>query len=52
MKISSSAAPGLPVGGTAMPVNKIELLAPWITLAALILLSAGIIVIRRFKKQS
>jgi len=32
--------------------NKIELLAPWITLATLILLSIGIVVISRCKKQS
>ncbi len=31
--------------------NKIELMAPWITLAALILLSIGIIAVRRFGKK-
>jgi hypothetical protein len=39
------------VGGTASMANKVELLAPWIVLTALVLLSAGII-IGKFKKQS
>lgn len=52
MTISSRAASAPSVGGTAMLTNKFELMAPWITPAALILLIAGIITIRRYKKQS
>jgi hypothetical protein len=50
MKISSTASPSPPVGGSAMPVNKFELLAPWLALTALILVSIGIIAARRFGK--
>lgn len=39
------------VGGTASMTNKIELLAPWIALAALILPSIGIAASRRFRKK-
>jgi hypothetical protein len=40
------------VGGIASMADKTELLLPWMTLAALILLSAGIVIVRRLKKQS
>jgi probable HAF family extracellular repeat protein len=39
------------VGGIASMANKMELLAPWITLVALILLSATTVAIRRFRKK-
>jgi hypothetical protein len=50
MKISSTTCPGPPVGGTAMLVNKFELLAPWLAGTGLILVSIGIIAVRRFGK--
>jgi hypothetical protein len=46
-----AAGTGGSVGGTAEMANKIQLMAPWIVLTVLVLLSAGVI-IRRFKKQS
>lgn len=39
------------VGGTAFMADKIELLAPWIALGTLILLSIGIVASRRFRKK-
>lgn len=39
------------VGGIASPVNKLDLLAPWIMLTALILLTIGIIASKRFRKK-
>jgi ELWxxDGT repeat protein len=41
---------GPAVGGVAEPINKIQLLIPWITLATLILLPIGVVVFRRVKK--
>jgi len=39
---------GLPVGGIAVPVNKLGLLAPWIGLAALASLAVlGVVLVRR-----
>ena len=41
---------GLPVGGTAVPVSKLGLLAPWIGLAALASLAvSGVVLVRRRK---
>jgi hypothetical protein len=39
------------VGGTASMANKIELLAPWIALVTLILLTIGVVASRRFGKK-
>jgi hypothetical protein len=41
---------GPTVGGIAEPTNKIQLLMPWMTLASLILLTIGIVVLRRVRK--
>ena len=40
-------APGLAVGLTGYPVNKLAVLAPWIALAAAIVAGAGLLVLRR-----
>jgi hypothetical protein len=40
---------GPAVGGIAEPINKIQLLVPWMTLATLILLTIGIAVFRRVR---
>ena len=42
---------GVSVGGSASMANKIELLAPWIGLATLILFSIGIFTSGRFRKK-
>ncbi len=42
---------GLAVGGVASVANKAELLAPWITLAALVLLSVSAVAIRQFWRK-
>ena len=39
------------VGGTGLPIDKIELMAPWMALAALILVPIGIITSRKFRKR-
>jgi hypothetical protein len=39
-----------PVGGIAEPIDKIQLLVPWMALATLILLTVGIVVVRRVMK--
>jgi hypothetical protein len=49
---STSGGGGGAVGGVASMANKVELLAPWIGLTTLILLGIGVVVARRFKKQS
>ena len=41
---------GPAVGGIAEPINKIQLLLPWMTFATLILLTIGIVVFRRVRK--
>jgi hypothetical protein len=35
------------VGGYLMPVNKVELLAPWLGLAALLVVATAAVVLRR-----
>jgi hypothetical protein len=55
--VSGGGPPGPPgggptVGGTASMANKIELMAPWIALTTLALLSIGITAARRFQKKS
>ena len=42
---------GPPVGGIAEPINKIQLLLPWMTFATLILLTIAIVVFRRVRKK-
>jgi PKD repeat protein len=44
-------APPAPVGGVWVPINKFELLAPWITLASLITVAALSIVYAKHKKK-
>ena len=41
---------GLPVGGIAVPVNKLGLLAPWLGLAALVVLAALAVALARKRK--
>jgi hypothetical protein len=41
---------GPPVGGIAEPIDKIQLLIPWMTFATIILLTIGIVVFRRVRK--
>jgi len=50
--IASTAPPPAPVGGVWAPINKFELLTPWITLASLMTVAAASIVyVKRRKKQ-
>jgi len=41
---------GLPIGGIVVPVNKLEMVAPWMGLAGLASLAAlGVVLVRRRK---
>lgn len=40
-----------PVGGVWVPINKFELLAPWIGLASLITVAASVVYVKRRKKE-
>ncbi len=37
----------VPVGGEAYPVNKLSILTPWLTLALLLALGGGVLVLKR-----
>jgi len=51
-KIVEAPPPPLPVGGVWVPVNKFELLAPWIALASLVTAAAvSVVYVKRRKKQ-
>ena len=39
--------PPLPVGGELFPVNKLSILAPWLTLAVLLAVGGGFVIMRR-----
>ena len=48
----SAGPPAPPVGGEWVPINKYELLAPWITLASLLAVATiPIVYVRRRKKR-
>ncbi len=40
-----------PVGGVWVPINKLELLAPWIALATVIAVATAVVFVKRRKKQ-
>jgi hypothetical protein len=40
--------PPVPVGGFLVPVSRVELLAPWLGLAAALVLSAAAVLLRRY----
>jgi len=48
--VGDACEPPVPVGGVAVPVNKLGLLAPWIGLAALASLAVlGVVLVRRHR---